>query len=369
MTHQTVKTFLASLLLYLCQLTSAGKSLTDTLGNESLIKGNPVHFFVQDALRSGTALKGVLGFSKQSLPIEAYYFPGTGSQRALVIGGVHGTELSGIEVATELVAQLQQQSGIYHSVIVIPSLFPDNARAAGDMPAQIGSFQNIGRYSCPAAADPNRQMPSLGKPFSEEHPVDHLDREIEQENRLLLTLIQQFKPGRIVNIHAIRNEEGAGIYADPRTDSEGYALEYRSDSSLATDMAAYIETRGGWAPGNKLCQTPTALYYCDPPVSPPGTRQVRNLHGSTLSGNRGAGVSLGSWAATAVRDVADSTNNRSAIRLLTMEFPGCKRPVDYIRLSDQLYRKKLVVLYAQSIAAVFLSNKVTDEEVVSGAGS
>lgn len=351
-----MKTILTAILLYLYQLASAGVPPTDTLGNDLLVSRITTSFSVEAALTSRTALKGLLGMSKQSRGIEAYYFPGTSDQRALVIGGVHGTELSSIEVATELVAQLQQQSRTYYSVIVIPSLFPDNAQTARNTPDQIGSSQNIGRYSNPAAPDPNRQMPALGKPFDDNHPVDHMNREIEGENRLLLNLIQQFKPQRIINIHAIRNEENAGVFADPRTDSDGYALEYGSDSSLAIDMAIYIESHGGWAPGNRLGQTPTSLYACDPAVAQPGTRQPRNLQGSSLNGNRGTGVSLGSWATTAVSNGTDSANNRDAIRLLTMEFPGCKRPLDYANKADQVYRKKLVTLYAQSIAAVFLAD-------------
>ncbi|MBE7169614.1 MAG: hypothetical protein INR73_03445 [Williamsia sp.] len=347
---------MTTILLHLYQLAFATGPVTDTLGTENLINTNRVQFTVEAAMKSRTALKGILGFSKQSQPVEAYYFPGTSSLRALVIGGVHGTELSSIDVATELVAQLQQQTGIYYSVIVIPSLFPDNAQMARNMPVQIGSSLNIGRYSHSTAPDPNRQMPSLGKPFDEEHPVDYLNREIEQENRLLLTVIQQFKPERIVNIHAIRNEENAGIFADPRTDADGYALEYASDSILAVRMAQYIEAHDGCAPGNKLQQAPTTLYACDPAVAQPGARQPRNLHGSSLGNNRGTGVSLGSWATTAVADTTDSTKNRPAIRLLTMEFPGCKRPTDYAHPAEQLYRKKLVTLYAQSIAAVFLSD-------------
>ena len=50
----------------------------------------------------------LLGHSKQLRNVEAWFFPGTSDQNALVIGGVHGSELSSVDVAKALVQQLQQ---------------------------------------------------------------------------------------------------------------------------------------------------------------------------------------------------------------------------------------------------------------------
>ena len=47
-------------------------------------------------------------------------------RRALVIAGVHGTERQGMEVARRLISDLSTQQPRY-TVIVVPSLFPDNA--------------------------------------------------------------------------------------------------------------------------------------------------------------------------------------------------------------------------------------------------
>src|SRR5688572_10267809 len=43
-----------------------------------------------------------LGKTKGGKDVEAYFFPGRGDKRALIIGGMHGSELSSIEVAKEL---------------------------------------------------------------------------------------------------------------------------------------------------------------------------------------------------------------------------------------------------------------------------
>lgn len=304
-------------------------------------------------IKSGSAAKTVLGFSREGRTLEAYYFPGTGNKRALVIGGVHGSELSSIEVAQSLIQLLKKGNQPFYSVIVIPSLFPDNAAAALSKPMQIGSIMNYGRYTCDSIPDPNRQMPSLGKAFTVDSK-DHLGREIEMENRLLLDLMNIYRPQRIVNIHAIRDTTKAGIYADPRTNADGIAMGYETDSSLAVEMAKYVYTNDGYIPGNHIDGTPSALYHCDPPAAATGCLQQRNLQGSKLPDHRGEGVSLGAWASTAIYDASNPGYNRDAIRILTMEFPGYKRSSDYTAIIDQVNIAKLTQVYAASIQNIFL---------------
>lgn len=308
---------------------------------------------VQQLIKNHTTAKTALGFSKKGRAIEAYYFLGTSDKKALVIAGVHGSELSSIEIARALIHYLKNSQQAYYSVIVIPVLFPDNAVAAQNKPALIGGTENNGRYSCGHTVDPNRQMPSLGKAFIPD-TKDHLGREIETENKLLLELINIYRPQRIVNIHAIRNASKAGIYADPRTDANGIALGYDTDSSLAIEMAKYVHCNGGFIPGNYIDSIPSALYYCDHPAAPAGTMQQRNLHGSELSNRRGEGVSLGGWASTAIEDAEHPEYNRDAMRILTMEFPGYKRPQDYTYTTDREYVDMIVHLYAASINNIFL---------------
>jgi len=304
-------------------------------------------------IKSNTAAKTVLGLSEKSRAIEAYYFPGSSDKRALIIGGVHGSELSSIEVARSLIEALENGEEPYYNVIIIPVLFPDNAVLAQSKPAFIGSSMNYGRYTNNISADPNRQMPSPGKAF-DTIAKDHLGREIETENKLLLELIRTYCPQRIVSIHAIRDISKAGIYADPRTDANGMALGFTFDSSLAIEMAKYIQSNDGYIPGNKLDDVPSALYHCDFPAVSAGYRQPRNFHGSELPNKRGVGISLGGWASTAINNESNPINNREAISILTMEFPGCKRPSDYKALKEKEYFSHLIRLYASSIQHIFL---------------
>jgi len=295
----------------------------------------------------------VLEMSKQGRPIEAFYFPGTSEKRALIIGGMHGSELSSIAIARNLIAQLQEDTAHYYSVLVLPELFPDNAAVALRNASQIGSVNNIGRYTNANLPDPNRQMPPLGKGFDVNRPLDFAGRTIEKENQLMLQVIQTFKPDRILNIHAIKDPRNAGVFADPRTDANGLSLGFETDSSLAVTMAAYIDSLGGSAPGNHLGKKPTAMYHSDFRAVPEGAFQKRNFAGSQLPNKRGYGVSLGSWATTAVDD---GERSRKAIRLLTMEFPGCKRPEDYKDPQQQIWYKQQIGWYTASIVNVFLQN-------------
>lgn len=324
-----------------------------TLDNDGAITGRLNTKELEKILIERRSTQFVLGTTKMGKAVEAFYFPGASNKRALVIGGMHGSELSSIEVARELLRQLGNGDSIYYNVIIIPSLFPDNADVAKQYPQFIGDIQNLGRYSYPGAVDPNRQMPTPGRSFDEDDSLDHAGRKIETENILLLELIGQYRPQRVVNLHAIRNIANAGVFADPRTDHNGIALGYDTDSSLAVSIAEAINDRGGYIPGNRLDKKPTALYYKDPPASPAGMPQKRNFSGSPMPGHRGGGVSLGTWAATAVFDETDPSQNRDAIRILTLEFPGSKRPADH-KKNLQAFYKKQVQLYASALKAIFL---------------
>jgi hypothetical protein len=332
----------------------------------TITTNNEGSIFNRDALKKileeGKTTRFLLGQSKQMRKIEAWFFPGASEKNALVIGGVHGTELSSSEVAKILIQKLLQGGEHYYNVIVIPYLFPDNAATAKEDADAIGSTANIGRYSFSTAADPNRQMPSPGQPFDEGSGKDHMGREIEKENRLLLRLINMFKPERIANIHAIRDTGHAGIYADPRTDSKSVALGFETDSSLAVEMASMIDRSGGYIPGNELNKKPTALYYKDPVPAVKGNFQKRNFSGSSLANNRGSGISLGTWASTAISDAKDPMLNRDAMRILTIEFPGYKRPVDYKAANQKEYFNRQVEVYASAIAQIFLQKYFVEED-------
>ncbi|HEV7333812.1 MAG TPA: hypothetical protein VGN63_22450 [Flavisolibacter sp.] len=314
---------------------------------------------VQGFARRNVSGKIVLHTTKKGKALDVYFFPGTSNKKALVIGGMHGSELSSIEVARSLIKKLSLGEKPYYNVVIVPTLFPDNAEEA-TREKKNRVVANTGRYTDEHAADPNRQMPPLGKPFREETPLDAMNRAIEGENAALLQLLQTYKPDRLISIHAIKDKSRAGVFADPRTDCMGNALGYDSDKALAILMAQRIQELGGVCPGNNLQTDPTALYYLDPPVAAEGQKQERSFDGSKGTG-RGIGVSLGSWSSTAVCD-ADEALSRKAIRTFTMEFPGYLRPAEYSTEADRKRVEKLVQVYARSIHDYFLQAYFVEEE-------
>jgi hypothetical protein len=327
-----------------------------------IINKNFADFDLSTLLANKQPARNILGYSAKNKPVEAYYFPGTSAKKALVIGGVHGSELSAVEVANRLVEKLGAGQKPYYNVIIIPVLFPDNATNAETFTRDRIS-NNVGRYTNEDAIDPNRQLPALGEPFYTDMATDAYGRPIEKENALLLQLIQAYEPERIVSLHAIKDQSKAGVYADPRTDCDGRALGYSSDSTLAVLMAKYIDENKGNAFGNKIKTAPTALYYLDPKAAPPGELQPRNLMGMNMSGKIN-GVSLGSWASTAVCD--EETNyRRDAIRMFTIEFPGYKKPSEYKLRDDREWYGKQVDLYSSAIRNYFLQDYFVEEKASS----
>src|SRR5688572_30386061 len=79
---------------------------------------------LEDFFNSPVKSKTVIGFSKKQKPIELYFFPGTSNLRALIVGGVHGSELSSVELANTLIRQLSTGDKPFYNVLIIPSLFP-----------------------------------------------------------------------------------------------------------------------------------------------------------------------------------------------------------------------------------------------------
>lgn len=335
-------------------------SLSFTDRHDSLAVNNIFRIVMNDPAAAHGIIRGRLGYSEKGLPVDAWYFPGTSDQRALIIGGMHGSELSSIALAERLIAELQSGIRPYYSVVIIPSLFPDNALAARMCPSQIGSVMNIGRYSYEGATDPNRQMPTPGRAFNQSSGLDHLGRPIETENQFLLELIQQFQPTRIANLHAIRDINKAGMFADPRTDHHGVALGFESDSLLAIKMAQAAFHYGASLGGNGIPRRYNAVYFNDPSAQPAGCWQPRNLVGSFRKKMRGAGISLGTWGSTAVSLEEDPELNRPAMRVITVEFPGARRPEDYLRPEDKEWCLLQMDAFALAIRNVFLEDVVTD---------
>jgi hypothetical protein len=348
-------------LVYLYGAKLAGDSQAQGRAAGSIDAANG--FPVAGLLRSTEPQKKVLLFTRGKRPVTLYFFPGTSDRKALVIGGMHGSESSSIEVAETLVKQLSGGGKPFYNVVVIPSLFPDNAETAlRDKKGRLK--ESTGRHSSPNAADPNRQMPSPGEPFRAAKPFDRHNRKMEAENQALLRLIQEYRPHRVISIHSIRDRTKAGVFADPRTDCEGMALGFDPDRELALLLAKHIVDSGGACPGNRLESAPTALYYSDPPPAPVGKKQVRSYQRSGVD-KKAHGVTLGTWCSTAVCS-SEPAYERPAIRTLTLEFPGYKKVGEYSTAVERENAYRMMQAYASSIRQCFLQAFLVEENSLAG---
>jgi hypothetical protein len=158
---------------------------------------------VQDTWLADRLGASELGKTAGKRSIELRFFPGKTTRRALVIGGVHGTERQGVQVARLLEKDLVATPSDF-SVLLVPVLFPDNA-ASG----KLGIREEPGKPT-------NRNFPNPGKDLAASGGKDATGRDILPENQLLMQLMERFKPERIISLHGTRHPEKAGVFYDPR---------------------------------------------------------------------------------------------------------------------------------------------------------
>ena len=295
--------------------------------------------------------------TKKGNYLKAYYFQGISEEKALIVGGMHGSELAAVEVAENLIEQLQKsQNKPYFSVIILPRLFPDNIEKAEQAAREkIEPTEDIGRITN-GQADPNRQFPNAGTDFDENQPFDSENREIERENQILLKIIQTFKPSRIANLHSIHNANNAGIYADPPTDIKSIATGFENDAQLALNMANTAKNNNVRVDGNsrstkineKARNFENAIYPFDPEVAEKGKPQIR----STQANN---GTSLGTWGATA-------TPTRSAITIITVEVATGYRINDMPEGKQREQRRLEILAHVNILQEIFLQKPIDNNK-------
>jgi hypothetical protein len=261
-------------------------------------------------------------------PVDAFFFPGQTNERALIIGGVHGSEQGGIEVVEMLLTDLRAAPRRpYFTVIIVPVVFPDNAAARRRE----------------GATPTNRNFPSPGTSLGGATGADGVPRDasgtatrpgrpILAENVALIHMIERFQPSRICTVHGSYDRGAAGTFSDRHAVSAGAraraqaahagdpaaaaaaaaALDRNAadrtaaDSAMAIDMARGVTTagQGNAVRGNHLGGTPT----------------------SGWSGGVPGGTSLGGWGP---QDVSEGgTGDRPSISVITVEVPENYRSTD-----------------------------------------
>lgn len=220
-------------------------------------------------------IEATFALGKGIEPIKAYYFRGTSDRRAMIIAGVHGTELGGVEVVERLLTKMRAPNAPtpYFSVIVIPQVFPRNVKAR----ARRTSDRTVNPKDW--TRDPNRQMPKIGE--SPAGMTSIKDEPMEKENTILLDIVERFRPERLASAHGTTNPNLASVTSDPRP---GRTAE---DDKLALVMARKAKAGAARVPGNALgTKDETARY---PTSKQPADKGVTlGEYGSHAAGSRPA---------------------------------------------------------------------------------
>jgi Succinylglutamate desuccinylase / Aspartoacylase family len=283
-------------------------------------------------------IEGSFDAGKGKTSLEAFFFPGTSDKRAMIIGGVHGSEASGVEVVNDLLADMRKPDAAppYYSVIVVPVIFPENLKAGS-------------RTTTKTSEDPNRNFPkagvSLAQATGKKGPRDSQDRAIEPENVILIDLIERFQPERIASVHGHTpppakpdvGQDMPGIFDDPRAGAD----EKKADDALALEMAKAADKKGVRVPGNWLGTKNETSEY------PPGAPKTSK------------GVSLGDYG-------PKPTDARPAATVVTVEVFGYATSE---KSKDGAARKKELESLATVLRDIFLAPPASPATAVSPATS
>ena len=222
-----------------CRSTPAGLSSVHSLPTEPLVtRPSPsVNYhttrrpeslqFVPPTARWETA-----GWSVERRPIETLRL-GYGPDRILIIGGIHGDEPEGLALTERFADELQTRPDFLRgrTVLLIRDLNPDGTDRATRQNAR--------------AVDLNRNFPARnwkhepkGRFASGPSPAS------EPETEVLLTLLDSFRPARIIVMHSTRGEalvnyDGPAIELARRmADANGYrvadSIGYPTPGSLGS---------------------------------------------------------------------------------------------------------------------------------------
>ena len=192
--------------------------------------------------------QGRLGTTAGARPVEVRFIQGTTSRKALVIAGVHGNEQQGIEVAGMLLADLAGHQPVY-TVIVVPSLFPDNA-ATRTREGATPTNRNF-----PPANEDLAAATAAGGGTAVDASTNRAGtrtRAVLPENLMLLQLIERFAPERIISIHGTRHSGAGGVFYDPVRLTPTDVARARSDARAMAYMQVPVEEQSTYEGQERL---------------------------------------------------------------------------------------------------------------------
>ena len=340
-------------------------------------------------------IRAFLPKSDTALPIQAWLFPGRTERRALIIGGVHGDELAGIEVVKRLKILLEARSAAGNrplfTTILVPIVMPHtyqteqryveggvglietdtdekkrrkvvrhNVEPNLNFPLPGDTYEMARRRGVAHSTDAELfiRVPSGSGTVPERPPMGPLTSiRMLPETRFLVQLIERFQPERLAAIHAHSRQslchqcrdsqdtdcggEGPGIFIDPRgvdpvTHRVTNDSQSQEDKRLAHQMVDAALRRLN---RNPLPMTRNG----DVPFHPfAGNRACPRTTVLYFSPRRSEGNSLGDWAPV-------PTPGRAGIATLTVEVPK-------YRSNETPAAQRVINLHRDLLADIFLAS-------------
>lgn len=349
-------------------------------------------------------------------PVRAYFFPGRTGRRALVIGGIHGTEQQGSDVVEMLRQLLHTRSAAgnppYFTTILVPTLFASTHRGgarAGERYVSGGmGYDTSGKLERSRQVEPNRNYPLPGEDLADARargagsPTDPelvfrdtagrvrapRDRSVPQpggrsrtygytstrmlpETRILIALIERFQPERLATVHAHSLQstigDAPGIFVDPRgidptTGAVANQAQVDEDDRLATAMVTE-GTRRWRAPAN--VRKGGGAHRQRAPSDPFVGNAAGTAAGSVryTSTAHSEGNSLGTWAPV-------PTRSRPGMATVTVEVPQWQGAANQPALAqiEELHRDLLCEIFLGDPAAVTAPTQPTRPTTIPAAG-
>ena len=176
-----------------------------------------------------------LGKSVLGLPIVGHYF-GTTGPKTLIFAAIHGDEANTAFVANQLVEHLTKNPAAYYGrrVAVMPVANPDGlARGTRANAREIDLNRNF-----PAK---NFAVGKKGRYFGGEEPAS------EPETQLLIQLIDDWKPDRIITLHAIARGKHGNNFDGPAEELAKHMSFHNQYNVLSTMGYPTPGSFGSWA--------------------------------------------------------------------------------------------------------------------------
>ena len=343
-----------------------------------------------------TKISQFLPDSDDGVPVRAILVPGRTDHRALIVSGIHGDEIAGVEVVERLRILLKERSALgnppFFTTILIPVLIK-RTRLTEEryVPGGLGLVEDTEHNSrqlklVQQPIEPNLNFPPPGEDYDiarrrgaggprdaelvvrlrgpsgkvqERSPRGPLTSiRMLPETRFLLQLIERFRPERLAAVHAHSRVsvchpcedgqemncggEGPGIFVDPRGIDPLSGSIFRPGEWKADKLLTYRMVQKAL---RHLERTPLPTTASGDTPFPPfaGNQSCPRTTMLYFSPRHSEGNSLGDWAPV-------PTSTRPGITTVTIELPKYRR-------EESRAAQRVIDLHRDVLADVFLGGR------------